>query len=167
MKNVKCVDINGKIIKSLKNWKLRNPGKLYFDSKFEWRVYKYLESQKLEFDFHPEKTILQPGFQCLALNAKGKLFKSTVRPITYTPDFKIICGDKIIYLETKGFFTEASRLRVKLFQHQLKPNELFFIAHDKYRGKGQDAIKDVKSIIEIINRDILNKENKSIKKCDI
>jgi len=46
---------------------------------------------------------------------------STVRPITYKPDFKIFCkGDYIVYLETKGFFREDARLRYKLFLNKLE-----------------------------------------------
>jgi hypothetical protein len=150
----KPVDIKGKEIKgSIKTWKTANPRSLYFDSKYEWRCFVLLKEAKFDFVFHPESREVSPGFDCWALN-KGKtgarkLFKSKVRPISYTTDFAINCNDgTIIFVEAKGFFHKDARLRYKLFQASLKKGEMSLLAYDHGNN-----MKDMKAIIDIVNDD--------------
>lgn len=151
-KRVYCVDLAGKKILKLKEWKAANPKGIYFDSEFERLAYKLLKASGLNFDFHPPKREVMPGTQVLALS-KGKvtkLFRSSVRPITYTTDFAVYCDDgTTVYIETKGFFHADARLRYKLFQHTLTNKEISLLAFDKgSSSKGRMA--DVKAIIKII-----------------
>jgi len=149
------VDINGRLIPSLKTWKAANPKSIYFDSKFEWNVYKLLRDANFNFSFHPQTREVMPGFTSWAMS-KGKtrrIFKSTVRPITYTSDFAIYCNNgKTIFVEAKGFFHKDARMRYKLFQAALSKDELSIIVFDK-KVAGGDNLGDVRALIRIIEDD--------------
>jgi hypothetical protein len=158
----KPVDINGKGIKSISAWKKLNPRKLFFDSKFEWSCYMELKKAGFNFEFHPPAREVSPGFQSFSLS-KGKslkLFKSTVRPITYTTDFAVYCDNgKVVFIESKGFFHADARLRYKLFQATLKGDEISLMAQQKVQkgkakdGADKDDLREIKAIIRIINED--------------
>ena len=160
-KRVYCVEENGKKIVNLKTWKLTNPKTVYFDSEFERVAYKLFKASGLKFDFHPPARELIPPLQCLALS-KGKtkkLFRSSVRPITYTTDFAIYCDDgTTVFVETKGFFHPDARLRYKLFQHTLTKKELSLLAFDN----GKDRLADVRAIIKIIKENYTNQKTTNI-----
>jgi hypothetical protein len=146
------VDINGTKILNLRSWKLSNPNKLYFDSNFERICYLTLKEANFNFEFHPTTREVCPKFESWALT-KGKtgckIFKSTVRPITYTSDFLVKCNNgHHVFIEAKGFFHKDARLRYKLFQRTLAKNEISLIAYDK-----RDNIKDLRAIIKIINEE--------------
>jgi len=129
-RHVKQVNLAGKIVD--KSWKLKNPNELVFDSNFERQFYLKLESLGVNFIFHPPSRELVPSFKVPAISRgkEVKLILSTVRSINYTPDFLIYCKDGThIYIETKGFFEDAARLRYKLFQKSLKSNEQCFIIY--------------------------------------
>lgn len=146
---VKPVDGTGRIIMQLKQWKTDNPGKLYFDSEFERKCYILLEDNKMNFNFHPPARELAKGFSTWTLSkgkAKRRLFKGTVRNISYTPDFVIYCNNGTsIFIESKGYFDDASRIRYKLFQDTLASDEITLLVYDKENNK------DLKAVIEIIN----------------
>jgi hypothetical protein len=143
------VDIAGNPIRNLSDFKAEHPNALIFDSKYEWRCYKLLEESGFNFKFHPETRQVVPGFTSWALS-KGKskkIFKSTVRPIHYTPDFAIYCNNGVtVFVEAKGFFHKDARLRYKLFQACLSPNEMSIIVFDK-AGK----LTDMQTLINVIN----------------
>ena len=165
LKQIKCVDINGTIINNLKVWRLKNPRKLYFESQFELDAYRLLKASGLNFEFHPESRELLPKKQVWALSKSKikKLFKSTTRTISYTPDFAVHCDDgKTIFIETKGFFHKDSRMRYKLFQHSLSKTEMSLLVFDTYNKKGQDRMTDLKVIIKIIKNEF-NKKNSTNK----
>jgi hypothetical protein len=150
MKRVYPVDEKGKKILDLKSWKINNYNKIYFDSKFEWECYKVLKENNFNVDFHPESLMLMEGFSSYSLTrskGKTKIFKSTVRPITYTPDFCIYCnnGSKV-YIETKGFFRDGARIRFKLAQASLPENDFIFLIFDK----PSEGVKKLKELVEII-----------------
>jgi len=159
------VDINGKEISNLKIWKEKNPKKLFFESKFEWEAFILFKEASLKFDFQPQTRELIPTMNVFALS-KGKtkkLFKSTVRPISYTSDFAIYCDNgTTIFVETKGFFHKDARLRYKLFQHSLGKNEMSLLAFDIYNKKGQDRMTDVKAIIKIVKEHFNEKKQTNI-----
>ena len=144
----KKVDIEGNEIKNFKIWYKNNPNRLYFDSKFEWKIYQLFKEEKLNFKFHPETRTVVEGFKSWALS-KGKeikLFRSTVRPITYTSDFAIYCNDgTTIFVEAKGFFHNDARLRYKLFQKTLDKKEISVLVFD-----GKESLKEAKALIKII-----------------
>jgi hypothetical protein len=150
---VNPVDENGYKITDLAKWKkdIKNFNKIYFDSKFEYDCYLVLKRAGFDVDFHPESRLLMPSFTTFALSrAKSgvKLFKSTVRSISYTPDFLINCNDGTkVYIEAKGFFTDGAKMRYKLFQNSLAANEYIFSVYDNSR----EGIKTLKAIMQIIN----------------
>ena len=118
-KSIKSVDETGKEIKNLKQWKLKNPYKLYFDSLFECTAYHLFKDAGFDVNPSPETRLLLPKLEAWSLSAiKKKLYKSTIRTLSYTPDFEIKCpSGHIVYVETKGFFRDQARIRFKLFQH--------------------------------------------------
>lgn len=143
------VDINGDVIKDLKGFKKLHPKSLVFDSDFERKCYKLLEKAGFNFVFHPESREVAVGFQAWTLSraTSRKLFKATIRNISYTVDFAVYCNDgTVVFIEAKGFFHRDARLRYKLFQASLQKNEIVLLAYDK-----QDNLKDIKAIIDIIN----------------
>tara|TARA_R110002012_G_scaffold135259_1_gene288963 strand:- start:9 stop:518 length:510 start_codon:yes stop_codon:yes gene_type:complete len=157
---IKCVDVNGKTIKSLKVWKKANPGGLFFESKFEWEAWKLLKASGLDFTHHPPSREVMPPIKRLSLSkgATKKLFMASIRPIKYTSDFLINCDDGTkVYLETKGFFHSDARIRYKLFQATLKGKEITLLAYDTY-GKGPRRMTDVKAIISLIKEHYNKKE---------
>ena len=164
-KMANVVDINGKEISGLKEWKKRNPNKIYFESGFEREAYLEFRKAGLKFDFQPATRELIPKMEVFALS-KGKtkkLFKSTVRPISYTSDFAIYCDNGYtVFVETKGFFHKDARLRYKLFQHSLSSTEMSLLAFDTYNKKGQDRMTDVKAIIKIIKDNFNEKKTSNI-----
>jgi len=164
-KIIKCVDIDGNIIKNLSSWKKDNPKRIFFESEFERQAYILFKKANLNFVFQPETRTLIPSLNSWSLS-KGKikkLFKSTVRPITYTSDFAIYCDNGLtVFVETKGFFHRDARLRYKLFQHTLTKNEISLLAFDNYNKKNQDRMTDIKAIIKIIQNEFNKKSVSNI-----
>jgi hypothetical protein len=110
-----------------------------FDSKLELFCYQQFKSLGLEFDF--QRTILlQEGFRF-----KGKW----IRPITMIVDFVLHHDGQKIYIDTKGFATETSKLKYKMLKFYVR----------------EDSTADViwlhsqKEVKEFIN-DLLSKDGK-------
>jgi hypothetical protein len=81
-----------------------------FDSKLELFCYQQFKSLGLEFDF--QRTILlQEGFRF-----KGKW----IRPITMIVDFVLHHDGQNIYIDTKGFATETSKLKYKMLKFYVR-----------------------------------------------
>lgn len=81
-----------------------------FDSKLE--LFCHQEFKKLGLDFDFQKTmLLQEGFRF-----RGK----AIRPITMIVDFVLKYKDQVIYIDTKGFATETSKLKYKMLKFYLK-----------------------------------------------
>ena len=141
---VKKVDVNGKTIANYKRWRANNPTATCFDSKFEWTCYKAFKREKFNFTAHPPARVLVPKKTTLALSSgKGarKLFKSVVRPISYTIDFAIYCNNGItVFIESKGFFHPDARIRYKLFQGALQPGEISVLVMQKNKNMDLDGI---------------------------
>jgi len=156
------VNIKGEKIYKLKEWKKNNPGKIYFDSDFERKSYLLLEAAGFNFEFQPTARELIPPLKSFALS-KGKpikLFRSSVRPLSYTMDFVVHCDNGTdIFLETKGYFTPESRIRFKLFQHSLEKNEMCLLIK---QGAYKTPMENVKAVIKIINENFMNHEPKKL-----
>jgi hypothetical protein len=110
-----------------------------FDSKLELFCYQQFKSLGLEFDF--QRTILlQEGFRF-----RGK----AIRPITMIVDFVLHYDGQEIYIDTKGFATETSKLKYKMLKFYVR----------------EDSTADVvwlhsqKEVKEFIN-DLLSKDGK-------
>lgn len=84
-----------------------------FDSKLEHYCYGYLKLIGVDFDFQ-HKIILTEKFR---FNDIG------IRAITMIVDFVVRKDGKTIYIDTKGFPTEVSKIKYKLLRHQLKDEE--------------------------------------------
>jgi hypothetical protein len=149
---VKKVDIKGKTIANYKRWRANNLTAVCFDSKFEWTCYTKLKKEKFNFTFHPPQRELVPKFQSLALSSgKGarKLFRSTVRSISYTTDFAVHCDSGVtVFIEAKGFFHPDARIRYKLFQGSLVPGEISVLVMQK------NGNRDIEGIIRIIKEEL-------------
>lgn len=156
------VDIKGNKIKKLKEWKLVNPGKLYFDSDFERKAYILFEDAGFNFEFQPPARELLPPLTAFALSSgkSKKLFRSSVRPLTYTMDFAIHTDEgTTIWIEVKGFFHPDARIRFKLFQHSLSKKEMCLLV--KYGGL-QDPMVNVKAVIKIIKENFMDHEKQNV-----
>jgi hypothetical protein len=117
------VDESGLYISKLAEWKRRNPGAIYFDSPFEWRCWMKLKNKKSwDWSFHPNSIILMPDFKTTSF-VKGKIITAKVQDAVYTPDFLINTEFGSVYIECKGFFSKADRIRFKLCQYTLLTKE--------------------------------------------
>ena len=81
-----------------------------FDSKLEFYCYNQLNLLGFEFEFQ-ETTILIDKFR---YNGAG------IRAITLTVDFVLNIDGKVIYIDTKGFATEVSKIKYKMLKNLLK-----------------------------------------------
>ena len=118
------VDQQGKKIKGkLADWIKKHPGELYFDSTIEWEVWDYINTHKINAEYHKELTLFDSqdtNEYVPASTAKsGKktassLKKTKQRPIRYTPDYYL--PDYDVYIEVKGYADEVFKLRWKLFK---------------------------------------------------
>jgi len=132
MRYKKQYDEKGVVIKNFKVWREKFPAALYFDSLIELDLYN--KCKMLKIPLHrliPEvdNIELQKKFTISAIsNSKNrKIFTSTVRPITYTPDFLVEIQGVKYYIEVKGFFEADARLRYKLFQYYIKDDKNKFV----------------------------------------
>lgn len=152
-KTIKKVTTSGALINNYATWRKSNPTEICFDSKFEYDCYKLLVLSNFNFTFHPDSRELRSKFQTLSLSSgkgKRKLIRSTVRSISYTPDFSIYCNDgTVVFIEAKGFFHPEARIRYKLFQASLNPNEISILVMQKNKN-----MEDMKGLIRIINEEL-------------
>tara|TARA_R110001592_G_scaffold85820_5_gene253467 strand:+ start:1587 stop:1961 length:375 start_codon:yes stop_codon:yes gene_type:complete len=85
-----------------------------FDSKLELFCYNLLKEYDIDFEFQ-RKVVL---FEKFKFNGK------TIRAITMLVDFVLSHNGNTIYLDTKGFATETSKIKYKILKHKLK-DDLF------------------------------------------
>lgn len=81
-----------------------------FDSKLELYCHQLLTESGLVFDFQKQITLID----------KFRYNGEAVRAVTIIVDFVVYTYDKIIYIDTKGFATETSKLKYKMLKHHLK-----------------------------------------------
>jgi protein associated with RNAse G/E len=84
-----------------------------FDSQLEAYCYNMLNILKIDFEF--QKTIV--------LIEKFRFEGKAIRETTAIVDFVIKNDGKTIYLDTKGFATEVSKIKYKMLKYQLKDQE--------------------------------------------
>lgn len=123
---VSKVDSEGVEIKNLKAWRAIHPNEMCFDSKVEWRVWKYLSKSSISHQtqvtlelFPSTKTdeFQQPRQTKKAKKEgrKDREIKEVVQQsINYTPDYYLPEFD--VYIEVKGYADELFKLRWKLFK---------------------------------------------------
>lgn len=127
-----------------------------FDSIMEMEYYVYLKHKKKRKEIKDFE--LQPKF---VLVDKFKRNGKTIRAITYTPDFKIInLDDSVKYVDTKGFATEISKLKKKLF-HYVYPNiDLSWVVYSPPKVKiGECGFVDKDELDEFLKK--IKKEKKN------
>lgn len=110
------------------NAKAHSYNGISFRSKIEARIYQELiEANIGEVMYEVDKIILQESFKPTKPFYKGKILKqdsSTIRAITYTPDFLVVTKNKAkMFIEVKGFKTEKYNIKVKLFRQWLEKQQ--------------------------------------------
>lgn len=127
-----------------------------FRSKLEVSCYKKLETSGLSFTYESDKIVLWVGERTNNITVytpdKNKLLTPNkvgykLQDITYTPDFKILHKDYIIYFDVKGQVNDTYPIKKKMFiQHlnDLKGNYMFFEPHSvKQMVQAIDIIKQL------------------------
>ena len=107
---------------------------LKFDSKLEHYCHGLLTISQIDFDFQ-HKIVLVEKFR---FENKG------VRAMTLIVDFVIRHGVKTIYLDTKGFATETSKLKYKLLKNKLKEDENASVVWLKNKKEVNEYINSLK-----------------------
>lgn len=110
-----------------------------FKSKLELTIYKALKEKGLNPLYECNKFILQEGFRPLKpYYLKGVCPKTAsgyakIIQITYTPDFTVEYGDKILFIEAKGKQNDSYPIKRKLFLKYLESmsNSYFMEVYSK------------------------------------
>lgn len=84
-----------------------------FDSKLELHCHNLLKMFKIDFEFQKPITIIE----------KFKYDGKWIRETTVVVDFVVKDGDNTIYIDTKGFATEVSKIKYKMLKYMLKDQE--------------------------------------------
>ncbi len=84
-----------------------------FDSELELHCYNMLNIFKIEFEFQKSMLLME----------KFKYDGKSIRETTAIVDFVIHHNSKTIYLDTKGFATEVSKIKYKMLKYILKDKE--------------------------------------------
>jgi hypothetical protein len=110
-----------------------------FKSKLELTIYKALREKGLNPLYECNKFILQEGFgPSKPYYLKGVCPKTAsgyakIIQITYTPDFTVEYGDKILFIEAKGKQNDSYPIKRKLFLKYLESmsNSYFMEVYSK------------------------------------
>lgn len=94
------------------NKKIESNG-VKFDSKLELYCFNMLRNLGFEFEFQ-KKIVIVEKFR---YNGEG------IRELTIVVDFVLNHNGKTIYIDTKGFPTEVSKLKYKLLKNKIKDEE--------------------------------------------
>lgn len=138
--------------KKIKNATSTSYNNITFKSKLEVSCYKKLETSGLSFSYEAEKITIWEGLKITRTTVylpdkKTKLLVPKInfknRSITYTPDFKIIYNEYVIYIDAKGFANDVYPIKKKMFFQYLDKmdNHIFFEVH---------SVKQMIGTIEII-----------------
>ena len=110
----------------IKNAERVSLGDIKFRSKLEKYAYETFLANNFDFEYEKHKFLLMEGFEPTNLEImicpKSKTDRKTLvskktkqRNITYTPDFRIKVGNRVFYIESKGFPNDSFPLKKKLF----------------------------------------------------
>ena len=126
------------------NKKIKNATSVEYDgikfkSKLELTIYKALKEKGLNPLYECNKFILQEGFRpSKPYYLKGICPKTAsgyakIIQITYTPDFTVEYGDKILFIEAKGKQNDSYPIKRKLFLKYLESmsNSYFMEVYSK------------------------------------
>lgn len=120
-----------------------------FKSKLELTIYKALKEKGLNPLYECNKFILQEGFRpSKPYYIKGVCPKTAsgyakIIQITYTPDFTVEYGDKILFIEAKGKQNDSYPIKRKLFLKYLESmsNSYFMEVYSK-----KDLLESLKQL---------------------
>jgi hypothetical protein len=84
-----------------------------FDSKLEMKCYNLLKEMGFSFEFQKQITLVD----------KFRYNKEAIRAITIVVDFVLDHDGHTIYIDTKGFATEVSKIKYKMLRYILKDEE--------------------------------------------
>ena len=96
----------------------RNDTKIYFKSKMEANVYRYLKTKNFDtVEYEPDLLYFKPN----RFQIKG-----------YVPDFKVSFGKRFYYIEVKGFMEKSDYQKIALVQRDYPWIKLYYINSEKY-----------------------------------
>lgn len=110
-----------------------------FKSMLESYFYKTVIKYFPDLEYEPESYVVFEGF---------KFQNSTVRSISYTPDFRSKTGKFIV--ETKGWANDAFPLRLKMFKKYMNDNKLEYTF---YLLRNQ---QEINNFISVVNKKEVN-----------
>lgn len=158
VKNAKKVDLSGRLITDLKQWKVENPGALFFDSTLELNMYRFFESLGTNFVYKPEALTITPEFETIEFDYRAddlktrrqymregldKKDKSLIKRRINKGIHKELVSLKVrpstwsvdfflqdygIYIEAKGFPNETFQYKLKLAR-SLYPQYIFLVLY--------------------------------------
>lgn len=106
-----------------------------FKSRMEATVYKYLIDSGYQPQYEPDTFVIFNGFYPKPYLVDGVIQKRKFLDVTYTPDFKVLIGDKVVYVEVKGFNNDIYPYKKKMFLSLLNNTEnTFFIEVHSKKG---------------------------------
>lgn len=105
-----------------------------FDSKLEQYCHGYLQLMQADFDFQYKITLVD----------KFRFNNEAVRAITLIVDFVVRTNGKTIYIDTKGFATESSKIKYKLLKNMLKNEEDSSVIWLKNKKEVNEFINNLK-----------------------
>lgn len=124
---------------------------IIFDSKTECDYFIHLKEKVKSGEIKSFTT--QPNY---VLQPKFTKYNKHYREISYSPDFMIVNNDDSITLvDVKGFSTQASEMRRKMFDYQFPNIELIWITYVK-KYNGWISVDELKKIRKY-NKKSLNK----------
>lgn len=144
--------------KKIKNASTTSYNNIEFKSKLEVACYKKLEASGLSFKYEPDKITLWEGKildnvlvyePSKEKDLKLRTVGSKLRDITYTPDFKVIYKQFIIYFDVKGHVNDVYPIKKKMLLQHLneisKTNKYFFFEPHNVRQM-VEAINIIKTL---------------------
>lgn len=156
--NAKKVDINGKHIVKLAEWKLEHPDEIYFDSEFEWKAAMLFQEMGIKYTFQPEPFEIVPKFETVTFDYGpedkkeynklkrgkkgrekgavtrefGKTHSKVVTPMKYarplTWSTDFYLDDFDIFVEIKGNPNDVFPVKLKLIQYVF-PQHTFIVIY--------------------------------------
>lgn len=150
----------------MENKKIKNASQstykdIIFKSRLEVSCYKLLEKTNLSFTYEGEKISLWEGIKlrdtivyCPNKKSRGNYGRELVKQtralldITYTPDFKIIKGNRVIYIDVKGMTNDTYPIKKKMFLKYLEEKN----DNNTYYFFEPHSVRQIKETIDFIEK---------------
>lgn len=105
-----------------------------FDSKLELFCFNLLKSMNIEFEFQKQ----------IVLFDKFKYNGKSIRQLTIVVDFVVNHNGSVIYIDSKGFPTETSKIKYKLLKMSLKDTDNTDVVWLKNKKEVTEYINKIK-----------------------